>query len=152
MQTKTVSPQGQWFIRLYGPDGTLKDERQGHNVVVTAGKEYLASYLSSAAASPGAYDMKYVAVGTDSTAEVAGNTALGSELSRVTGTVSYATGGIVRVTATFPSGSGTGAITEYGLFSTITTAAGTMFSRDTELVINKGANDTLTAITEITFS
>jgi hypothetical protein len=54
------------------------------------------------------------------------------------------------VTATFASGVGTGAIVEYGLFSSST--GGTMFSRDTEAVINKGANDTLVVTTEVTIS
>lgn len=94
--------------------------------------------------------MKYVAIGTDSTAEAASNTALGAEVSRHTGTVSYVSGQIYQVVATFATGSGTGAIYEYGLFSSNT--AGTMLARDTEAVINKGANDTLTVTAQFTLS
>lgn len=142
--------RGEWFVTLYGPDGEVKDYRQGHNVITTVGKEFLASYLYSGAAAASTFTMKYVAIGTDSTAEAAGNTALGTELSRHTGTVSYVSNQIYKVTATFATGSGTGAIVEYGLLSS--NSAGTLLARDTESVINKGANDTLTVVAQITIS
>lgn len=141
---------GHWTATLYGPDGKLKTQQSGQNVVVDVGKEFLASFLQSAAAAASTFTMNYVAIGTDSTAEAASNTALGTELSRHTGVVSYVSNQIFRVTATFAAGSGTGAIVEYGLFSSNT--AGTMFARDTEDVINKGASDTLTVTAEFTFS
>lgn len=94
--------------------------------------------------------MGYIGIGTDSTTEAASNTALGAELARHTGTVSYVSDAIYRVSATFASGVGTGAIVEYGLFSSNT--AGTMFSRDVEAVINKGIDDILTVRTEITYN
>ena len=142
--------KGRYFAKLYGPDGTVKAERAGDNVVTTVGKEFLASFLQSAAAAASTFTCRYAAIGTDSTAEAAANTALGTELSRHTGTVSYVSGGIYQVTATFAAGAGTGAIVEYGLFSSST--GGTLFSRDTEAVINKGASDTLTVVYQLTLS
>jgi hypothetical protein len=144
--------KGRWNVTLCGPDGAVKDYREGDNVVCTNGKEFLASFLSSAAAAASTFTCRYIAVGTDSTGEAAANTALGSEVARVSGTVSYISNQIYRVTATFTTGVGTGAIVEYGLFSTITSGGGTILSRDTESVINKGANDTLTAVCNITIS
>ena len=94
--------------------------------------------------------MRYVAVGTDSTAEAASNTALGTELARHTGTVSYISNQIYQVKATFAAGVGTGAIVEYGIFSSNT--AGTMLARDTDSVINKGASDSLEVTAQITLS
>jgi hypothetical protein len=94
--------------------------------------------------------MVYAAIGTDATAEAASNTALGAETGRHTGTASYSANAIYEVVATFATGSGTGAIAEYGLYDTNT--GGTLFSRDTEDVINKGANDTLTVTYQLTFS
>jgi hypothetical protein len=143
---------GNWFVTLYGPDQTIKEARRGTNVICTDGKSFLAGFLASAAAAASTFTMKYLAIGTDATAEAAANTALGAEAARVAGTASQITGGIYRVTGTFASGIGTGAIVEYGLFSTATTGAGTIFSRDTEAVVNKGANDTLVVVTEVTFS
>lgn len=135
---------------LRGPNGELKKEVCGKNVVCTNGKEYLASFLASAAAAASTFTMRYIGIGTDSTAEAAANTALGVEVSRHTGTVSYLSNQIYQVTATFATGSGTGAIVEYGLFSSNT--GGTMLTRDTESVINKGAGDTLTVIHQVTIS
>jgi len=142
--------EGFWSMYLYGPNGALKDERHGKNVVTTVGKEFLASFLKSAAAAASTFTCKYIAIGSDATAEAVGNTTLGTELARHTGTVSYVSGAIFQVTATFATGVGTGSIYEYGLFSSST--AGTMFSRDTESLITKGANDTLTVTTRVTLS
>lgn len=151
MSFKVAQPiKGYWRMELRGPDGELKDKLEGQNVITTVGKEFLASYLSSAAAGASTFTMKYIAIGTDSTTEAAANTALGTEVSRHTGTVSYLSGQIFQVKATFAAGSGTGGITEYGLFSS--NSAGTLFARDTESVINKGAADTLTVTAQFTFS
>lgn len=144
-----VKIKGRWTAVLTNPEGDEITRREGTNVITTNGIEFLASYLYSAATSA-QWTMKYIGVGTDSTPEAASNTALGTELVRHTGTVSYTSGGIVTVVATLTSGLGTGAIVEYGLFSS--SSAGTMFSRDTEAVINKGASDTLTVTTQISFS
>ncbi len=145
-----VKMKGEWFITLYGPDGHIKDRKQGFNVVTTVGKEFLASFLSSAAAGACTFTGRYVAIGTDGTSESAANTTLGTEVSRHTGTVSYISGQILQVTATFATGSGTGSIVEYGLLSS--NSAGTLIARDTESAISKGANDTLTVVAQLTFS
>lgn len=142
--------KGKYYATLYGPDGEVKEYREGFNVVTTVGKEWLASFLSSAAAAAATMTAKYVAIGTDATAEAAGNTSLGTETARQTGTVSYLSGGIYQVTATFAAGTGTGAIVEYGLYTS--SSAGTLISRDTEAVINKGAGDTLTAVYQLTLA
>ena len=139
---------GKWTMQLHDSNGSLKKEVIGSNVICTNGKEFLASFLYSAAAAASTFTCKYIAIGTDSTAEAAAQTALGTESARHTGTVSYVSNQIFRVTATFGAGTGTGAIVEYGLFSS--SSAGTMLARDTEAVINKGAGDTLTVKAEIT--
>ena len=148
--SKDVTVEGRWYITLFGPDGQQKDYRAGKNVITTNGLDFLASFLNSAAAAASTFTQRYIAIGTDSTAEAASNTALGAEAARHTGTVSYVSDAIYRVTATFASGLGTGAIVEYGLLAS--SANGTMLSRDTEAVINKGADDVLTVTTEITLA
>lgn len=147
---ETLTLKGRYFAYVYGPDGELKDSRAGNNVVCTNGKEWLASFMSSAAAAAATNTARYLAVGTDSTAEAASNTALGTEVARHTGTVSYVSGQIYQVTATFATGVAAGAIVEYGLFDS--NSAGTMLSRDTEGVMTVGASDTLTIIYQLTFS
>jgi hypothetical protein len=117
---------------------------------VTNGVERLAQFLKSANAAATTFTFNYIAIGTDATGEVAGDTGLGTELSRHTGVVTYLSGAIFQVVSTFGAGSGTGAIVEYGLYDTNT--GGTLFSRDTESVINKGASDTLTVTAQYTFT
>ena len=141
---------GHWKIELYGPDGGLKETKVFSNVVATNGKEFLASFLYSAALAASTFTCKYIAIGSDSTAEAAGNTALGTELSRSTATVSYVSNQIYQLTATFATGSGTGNIYEYGILSS--NSAGTLLARTTKGLITKGANDTLKVIAQVTLS
>ena len=152
MFSKAFGPtlSGKWTKELRGPDGELKQRLVGSNVICTNGKEFLASFLYSAAVAASTFTMKYVAIGTDSTAEAAAQTALGIETARTTATVSYVSNQIYQVTATFAAGTGTGAVVEYGLFSS--SSAGTMLARDTEAVINKGAGDSLTVVAQISIS
>jgi hypothetical protein len=140
--------KGRWNAVLRDELGNKKDERWGNNVITEVGKEFLASFLNSAVAGASTFTMRYVAVGSDTTAEAASNTVLGAEINRLSGVVSYISNQIFQVKATFAAGSATGAVSEYGLFSTIT--AGTMLSRDTESIINVGASDTLEVTCQIT--
>ena len=141
---------GRWQAVLTGPDGVVKASQAGSNVVCTNGKEFLANFLHSAALAPSTFTMRYIAIGTDATAETAANTTLGIEVARHTGVVSYVSNQIYQVKATFAAGVGTGAIVEYGLFSCST--AGVMLARDTEAVISKGAGDTLTVTAQFSIS
>tara|TARA_R110000796_G_scaffold248508_1_gene375344 strand:- start:3048 stop:3515 length:468 start_codon:yes stop_codon:yes gene_type:complete len=143
-----VEIMGHWSMVVKGPDGEVKQTKSGKNVVVTNGLEYLASFMSSAACAAATFTQRYIAVGTDSTAGAVSNTALGTEVGRHTGTVSYTSGALYEVVATFAAGSATGAIVEYGLLSA--NSGGTLFSRDIESVINVGASDTLEVTTKVT--
>lgn len=145
-----ITLEGEWEATIYDASGGVKDYWKGHNVICTNGKEFLASFLNSAAAAASTFTCKYLAIGSDNTAEAAGNTAMGSELSRTTGTVSYVSNQMYRVSATFAAGSGTGNVYEYGLFSSST--AGVMLSRVTQGLITKGASDTLAVTCNITLS
>lgn len=127
----------------------MVDQKEGFNVITTSGLHALADYLCSAAASATQNTFFYIGIGSDNTTETAADTALGTELSRHTGTVTAFTA-VYQVTATFASGSGTGNIYEYGLFNA--NSAGKMLSRDTEGLITKGANDTLTVTAQITLT
>lgn len=149
-ENSKLTLKGKYIVQLYGPNGELKEERVSDNVVCTNGKEFMASFLYSAAAAASTFTAKYVAIGSDSTAANAANTALGTELSRHTGTVSYVSNQIFQVKATFATGSGTGSIYEYGVFTTNT--GGTLISRDVDSVITKGASDTLTVTWQLTLS
>jgi len=124
--------------------GEVKVDRLEKNLVVTAGKEWIASRMVGTAANT----MGYMAVGTDSTSPAAGNTTLGAEVARVAVTSQTASTNTVTYVATFGAGTGTGALTEAGLFNANT--AGTMLSRTTYSVINKGSGDEMTVTWVIT--
>jgi hypothetical protein len=139
---------GKWKSVLTRGSATIAT-REGFNVITTTGLHALADYLCSAAASATQNTFFYIAIGSDNTSEAASDTALGTELSRHTGTVTAFTA-VYQVKATFASGSGTGNVYEYGLFNA--NSGGKMLSRDTEGLITKGANDTLTVTAQITLS
>lgn len=123
----SVKLTGKYCVAVYGPEG-LKSSWEGPNVVTTVGKEFMASFLRSAALAAATFTAKYIAVGTGTGAEAAADTAMGTELARHTGTVSYTSGAIINVTATFPTGAAVGAVVEFGLLSSA--SAGTLLSRN----------------------
>ena len=131
----------------------LNDEvvRNIDNLVVTDGKEFVASsMIKTTSNSPAA--MSHMAIGSGSTAAAAGNSALGSQLGRValtggTGTVS---GAVVTYVATFPAGTGTGAVTEAGILNA--SSSGTLLCRTVFSVVNKGASDSMTITWTVTVS
>lgn len=149
---ESIAIKGSVHVKLIGPDGKVKQEHTDKNLVVTAGKNYLAAWLQ--AASQAGKFMSYMGLGTGSAAAAAGDTALGTEMSgggyaRQVGTLSNSTN-VWTNAATFAPGVGTGAITEAGLFTAVT--AGTMFARQVFSTYNKQAGDTLVFTWSVTFS
>lgn len=139
-------------VQLFDENMKLKQEHEDHNLIVTVGKSYLATWL--AAASQAGKFMSYVALGEGTSGPAAGDTALESEFTgggnvRVEGTLTPSSN-TWNNTATFAPGNGTGAVTEAGLFSEIT--SGTMFARQVFAAYNKAAGDTLIVSWTITLS
>ena len=62
-------------ITVTNPEGKIKQEVEVPNLVVTTGKNFIASRMKDASATA----MTHMAIGTGSTSAAAGNTALGSE-------------------------------------------------------------------------
>jgi len=116
------------------------------NLVVTAGKGYVASRIKDASATA----MSHMAIGSGSTAAAAGNTALGSELGRVSLTSTNVSAAVVTYVATFAAGTGTGAVTEAALLNA--SSGGTMLCRTVFSVVNKGSADSMTITWTVTVS
>jgi len=116
------------------------------NLVVTAGKGFVASRMKDATTTA----MTHMAIGTGSTAAAASNTALGSQAARTTLTSTTVSGADVTYVDTFAAGTGTGAITEAGLFNA--SSSGTMLCRTVFSVVNKGASDSMTITWTVTVS
>lgn len=145
-----VKLRGKITFRLFGSDGELKEVRVIKNLVVTAGKNFTASWLAASPSSISDQFMKYLAIGTGTTAPAAGDTALETEVgTRVAGTISSSTN-VWQHQGTFDAGNGTGAITEAGLFNA--SSGGTMLARQTFSAINKASGDSLQLTWQITIS
>ena len=141
-----IKMKGELILVLSNPEGNIKQSIIVPNLVVTTGKNYIASRIKDASATA----MSHMAIGTGSTAAAAGNTALGSEAGRVALTSTPVTDNAVAYVATFPAGTGTGAITEAGILNA--SSSGTLLCRTVFSVINKGAADTLGITWTVTVS
>ena len=126
-------------------NGDTKDEREVGNLVVTTGRNYIASRMIGTTPTT----MTHMGVGSGTTSPVLANSQLQTQLgSRVTLTSSTVSANVVTYTATFAAGEGTGAVTEAGIFNAAT--SGVMLCRTTFDVVNKGANDTLAITWSVT--
>lgn len=131
--------------------GEVVSEFEVDNLVVTTGKQHIASRLG-AASPPTA--MSHMAIGSDSTTAAITQAALISELGRValTSTTVNVSGTSSTVTyaATFPAGTGTGNVYEAGVFNN--SSSGVMLCRTTFPLVTKQAGDTIAITWVITVS
>tara|TARA_Y100000114_G_scaffold138359_1_gene141294 strand:+ start:2991 stop:3431 length:441 start_codon:yes stop_codon:yes gene_type:complete len=141
-----IKVKGHLSIVLVDEMGVVKDERDLDNLVVTAGKGYIASRMKDATATA----MSHMAIGTGTTAAAVGQTALVTEANRQALTSTNVSGGQITYSSTFGNGQGTGALTEAAILNAAT--GGTMLCRTVFNVINKGANDTLAITWTVTVS
>lgn len=124
--------------------GQVKVDRLEKNLVVTAGKSWIASRMGSASAAV----MSHMAVGTNNTTPAGTDTTLNTEIARVALTSSTVNSNTIQYVATFPAGTGTGALVEAGILNAA--SVGTLLSRTTYTVVNKGAGDEMTITWVIT--
>ena len=148
MVSDSIKITGNVKIDIIGADGAVKDSREIKNLVVTTGKEYIASRMKDATATV----MTHMELGTGTTAAAVGDTTLQTAISgsRVTLTSTTVTANAVEYVANFPAGTGTGAVTEAGIFNAA--SAGTMLCRTVFSVVNKGAADAMSITWTITVS
>jgi hypothetical protein len=124
------------------------EERNIKNLVVTAGKNYIASKMVATTNSP--VSMTHMGIGTGTATPAIGDTALAGQTARAALTGSAVAGNAITYTSTFNPGVGDGAITEAGIFNAA--SAGTMLCRTTFPVVNKGSGDTITITWVVTVS
>lgn len=119
------------------------------NIIVDVGFDFIADAIGKSASRPGV--MGYIALGTGTTAAAAGQTALVTEIDRNAATYAHTAGTkTFTFTADFAAGDATGAITEAGVFNAA--SSGIMLDRVVFPVVNKGADDSLTAVFTFTMS
>ena len=126
----------------------LNDEvvQEVDNLVVTAGKGYVASRMKDASATA----MSHMAIGSGTTNPAASDTAVETELGRVALTSTNVSAAVVTYVATFAAGTGTGAVTEAGILNA--SSGGTMLCRTEFSVVNKGSADSMTITWTVTVS
>jgi hypothetical protein len=136
---------GDVTIQLFNADGSLKDKREIKNLVVTTGKNFIAARMTGTPTI-----MSHMAVGAGTTAAAAGDTALQSELGRVALTSGTTAAAVTTYVASFPAGTGTGAVTEAGIFNA--SSGGTLLCRTVFAVVNKGVDDAMSITWAVTVS
>jgi hypothetical protein len=150
MINDSIKAKGVLQLTLIDENGQVKQQDE-RNLVVNPGLAFIASRMRSTDASV----MSNMAIGTGTVAAAAADTGLGVELARVsldstTLVTTNVSNDSVQYVATFDAGTGTGAITEAGIFNAGT--AGTMLCRTVFPVINKGALDTLVITWKVTIA
>ena len=140
---------GELQILVKDAEGNVKTEMTVPNLVVNTGLSFISARMKETGRPN---EMSHMEVGTSTTAAAAGDTTLaaavsGSRVALDSTTVSTNT---VQYVASFPAGTGTGALTEAGIFNA--SSSGTMLCRTVFSVINKAADDSMTITWTITIS
>jgi len=143
---ENLRAHGELTISVFDRSGNLKEAKKVPNLVVTVGKNYIASRMVGTASTV----MSHMAIGTGTATPIAGDTTLGTEAGRVSLTAFTASTNTVTATATFAAGTGTGAITEAGILNN--SSGGTLMCRTTFPVVNKAAGDSIAITWVVTVS
>lgn len=140
---ETAVPEGSVRVVLTDSTGAVKFQYEGKNLIVQTGKNFLAGAVVAASPTP----FSNIAIGTGVVAATNADTTLGTEVARLpfAGAV---VANVASLSVTFPAGTGSGALTEAGIFNAV--AAGVMLSRIVFPVINKAATDSLAITWNIT--
>ena len=143
---------GELTIQVFDENGDLKSATKVPNLVVTNGKNYIASRMVGTASTV----MSHMAIGTGTASPIAGDVNLGTEAYRASISIGASTN-TVTSTATFGAGNGTGAITEAGIFNYGTYAASPssgqfMLCRTTFPAVNKASGDSIAITWVVTVS
>ena len=148
MIQEAMKLQGAVTLMLQKSDGEVQTTHK-ENIIVNVGFDFIADAIGKSTSRPGV--MGFIAVGTGTTAAAASQSALVTELDRNAATYAHTVGTkTFTFTALFPAGDATGAITEAGVFNAA--SAGIMLDRVVFPVVNKGADDSLTAVFTFTMS
>lgn len=141
-----VSATGKLHIQVFDAEGNLKTEYHKTNLVVDTGLAYITSRMKDTTATA----MSHMAVGSGTAGAASGNTALGTELGRVALTSTTVTANSIAYVGDFPAGTGTGSVSEAGIFNA--SSGGTMLCRSQFGVVTKTAADSMRITWTVTIS
>jgi len=143
-ETSTVT--GFVTLTVYDQYGQIKQIVKNHNLIVDVGIDEMAEAVFGVGG-VGTTDFNFIEIGTDGTAPLATNVAIGASacarIQDVAPDVNSATSGetSVSVISSFDGGTCAGGIQEAGIFNLI--SAGQMLARSTFGTVTIGAGDTL---------
>lgn len=126
--------------------GNIKESFTVDNLVVSTGKTYIASRMAGTSAGV----MSHMGIGTGTATPSTADTTLATEAGRVSMSSFTASTNTITGAATFPAGTGTGAITEAGIFNA--SSGGSMLCRTTFPVVTKEAGDSFAISWTVTVS
>ena len=135
MLEDSIKVTGRVHLILADRNGTMVDYREVDNLVVTTGKQLVASRIINSGTAP-----THIGVGASNTPSSLTQTGLIAESVRATCSSSVS-GAVALITSTFAPGIGTGVIQEAGIFNAV--SLGVMLSRIAFGPITKSAGDTL---------
>jgi hypothetical protein len=143
--------KGHMTCELFDGEGKLKAKREVHNTVTVLCHQMAADQLlaSPAVAKPG-----WMEVGTGSGQDANDSTLATYIASSRTALDSKTRGAnaIITMVCTFPAGTGTGAITEAGVFNVVTQNTTDLLLYASFAAVNKGAADSLVITWTLTFA
>jgi hypothetical protein len=142
---ESLSANGEVSITVTRADGSV-ETTEIKNLVVNTGLNYIVSRMKDTTSGA----MSHMAIGAGTTAAAAGNTTLGSELGRVALTSTTVSTNTIQYVASFLAGTGTGAVTEAGIFNA--SSAGTLLCRTVFGIVTKDVGDSMVITWTITVS
>jgi hypothetical protein len=138
MLQSSVKLTGKLVIQKFDDSDKLVYETEVKNLVVTSGKQFIASRIVESSATV----MGFMAIGDDASSASTIQTSLVNELARVAVDSKTASGVNATFVATFPAGTGTGNIVEAAITNT---AASSVISFDGDTAVDD-SGDTITYV------
>jgi hypothetical protein len=138
--------RGDVAVVLRDKNGNVKEERNIQNLIVDTGLNFICDRMKDDETA-----MTHMGLGSGTTAPVAGDTSLESQLgSRELLDSSTVTNNQIVFISSFEAGDATGAVSEAAIFNAA--SGGTMLCRVTFSVVNKAADDVLSINWTITLT
>ena len=148
---ESIGMSGIFEAKLYDQDGNLKDTRKIGNLVTVLGHQMAADQILAA---PAVVTPGWMEIGTG-TGQDANSSILATYIAGSRTALDSKTRGanaIITMVCTFAAGTGTGAVTEAGIFNVVTQNTTDMIAYSSFAVINKGAGDSLVVTWTLTFA
>lgn len=138
--------KGRVGIKLLDKDGNIKEQKDVDNLVVNSGLNFILQAMNGDTADV----MDFIAIGSGTASAAAGDTTLGTEITRVQMDSRSISSNVITFQASYGAGTGTGSISEAGIFDAA--SSGDMLCRVQFGTITKEAADSLVITWSLTLT